>query len=123
MKLRHKTKYFLKKRLVKKGSDGERYATYSDEYTEIKATVYSGSGQMVSGQAGYVQQYQKKLLIDEPYEITNENGIETYWFRDRTYNMAAGDGICIYVSQEQNPDYRIIGIYPVGHLKILLEKI
>lgn len=123
MKLRRQTKCYLKKRVVNKGTDGEKYVTFSEGYTEIKATVYSGSGQLVSGQIGNVQQYQKKLLCDEPFEITNENGVETYWFKNRTFCMAAGDGVCIYAAPDKKPDYKIIAIFPVGHLKIMLEKI
>jgi hypothetical protein len=123
MKLRHKTECFLKNKIVQKGEDGEKYAAYSTEAVSIRATVYSGSGMVTESQAGNVQQYQKKLLYDEPFEVTNEDGVETYWFKGRSYRMAAGDGICIYSTAEQKPDYRIIGIYPVGHLKILLEKL
>ncbi|MDD3415486.1 MAG: hypothetical protein PHY47_16000 [Lachnospiraceae bacterium] len=123
MKLKNKSDCYLKKKVVNKGKDGEKYATYSDEPIKISVTVYSKSGQVQESQIGNVQQYQKKLLCDEPFTITNEDGVETYWFKDKSYSMAAGDGVCVYSTPQQEPDYKITAIYPVGHLKILLEKI
>ena len=123
MKLKHKRECTLKRKIVLRDTDGTKYASFSDEGISIEATVYSGGGQLISKQSGIIQQYQKKILIDDPYIVTNENGVETYWFREKEYSMAAGDGICIYSSPVQPPDYRIAAIYPVGHLKVLLEKI
>lgn len=123
MKLRNKSVCYLKKKIVNKGADGEKYAGYSEEPVKIEATVYSKSGQLQEKQSGNVQLYQKKLLYDEPFTITNENGVETYWFKEKTFSMAAGDGICVYSTADQKPDYKITAIYPVGHLKIVLEKI
>lgn len=124
MKLKNQTTVYLKKRVVQKGkTDGEKYVTFSENAIELKATVYSKLGKLVAGQSGYVQQYQKKLLCDEPFTISNENGVETYWFRNGEFCMCAGDGVCIYTKPEQNPDYKIVAIFPVGHLKIMLEKL
>ncbi len=123
MRLRHKSTCYLKKKIMQRGSEGNKYAVFSDEAVEIAATICSGSGKVIESQAGIVQQYQKKLLYDEPFQVTNEDGIETYRFRGGEYSMAAGDGICIYADPSGKPDYRIIAIHPVGHLKILLERI
>ena len=77
MKLRYQSKCYLKKKQVVRGKEGEKYAAYSSEYVEFHATIYSGSGKLAEGQSGNIQQYQKKLLLDEPYTITNEDGVET----------------------------------------------
>lgn len=122
MKLRHKSTCYLKKKIVQRGAEGNKYASFSDEAVEIAATVCSGSGKIMESPAGFVQQFQKKLLYDEPFRVTNEDGIETYWFRNGEYSMAAGDGICIYADPSGRPDYKIVAIFPVGHLKILLER-
>lgn len=123
MILRRKSICYLKKKTVQRGAEGNKYASFSDEAVEIAATVCSGSGKIMESPAGLVQQYQKKLLYDEPFRVTNENGIETYWFRNGSFSMTAGDGICIYADPSGNPDYKIAAIYPVGHLKILLERL
>ncbi len=123
MKLRYQSKCYLKKKQVVRGREGEKYAAYSPEYVELHATIYSGSGKLAGVQAGNVQQYQKKLLLDEPYTITNEDGVETYWLGDHAFSMAAGDGVCVYSGPEQDPDYRIVSIHPTGHLNILLERL
>lgn len=34
-----------------------------------------------------------------------------------------GDGICVYVSKESKPDYKVISIKRYSHLAIELEKI
>lgn len=126
MKLRNKHTCYLKKRIVRKADDGGKYAAYEEQAVELSATVYSGQGQMQEGMAGAIQQYQRKLLMDDAFTITVENKVETYHITDRSGNrftLAAGDGICLYASPEQQPDYRIAAIFPVGHLKIALEKI
>ena len=92
MKLRNKSVCYLKKKIVHKGADGEKYAGYSEEPVKIEATVYSKSGQLQEEQSGNVQLYQKKLLYDEPITITNENGVETYWYKEKAFSMAAGEG-------------------------------
>lgn len=123
MKLRYQGKCYLKKKQVVRGREGEKYAAYSLEYVKLYATIYSGSGKLAEVETGNIQQYQKKLLLDEPYTITNEDGVETYWLRDCAFSMTAGDGVCIYSRPDQEPDYRIVSIQPSGHLKILLEKL
>lgn len=122
MKLKNKRDCYLKRKVVVKGEDGEKYAVFTDEAVKISVTVCSGGGQMQDVQMGNVQQWQKKLLYDEPYTVTVENGVETYWFRETEYSMAVGDGVCIYANPEQPPDYRIIAIHPFSHLRIILEK-
>lgn len=125
MKLRNKKAYYLRRRIVQKTSDGEKYADYA-EAVEISATSYSGQGQIQEGMSGAVQQYQRKLLMDDDYTVSVENGVETYHITDKKGNqffMAAGDGICLYASPEQKPDYKIMSIIAVGHLKILLERL
>ena len=108
MKLRNKSVCYLKKKIVNKGADGEKYAGYSEEPVKIEATVYSKSGQLQEEQSGNVQLYQKKLLYDEPFTITNENGVETYWFKEKAFNMAAGDGIWCILLQIRNRITRLL---------------
>lgn len=125
MKLRNKKVYYLRRRIVRKTPDGEKYADYA-EAVEISATSYSGQGQIQEGMSGAVQQYQRKLLMDDVYTVSVEDGVETYHIIDKNRNqisMAAGDGICLYAAPDQSPDYKIMSIIAVGHLKILLERL
>lgn len=125
MKLRNKKVYHLRRRIVQKTPDGEKYAEYA-KAIEISATSYSGRGQVQEGMAGAVQQYQRKLLMDDGYTVSVENGVETYHITDKNGNqfcMAAGDGICLYASPEQEPDYKIVSVMEAGHLKILLGRL
>ena len=63
MKLRNKSVCYLKKKIVNKGADGEKYAGYSEEPVKIEATVYSKSGQLQEEQSGNVQLYQKNFFM------------------------------------------------------------
>lgn len=123
MKLKNKSGCYLKKKVVVRGTDGEKYAAFSEEAILLEATIYAKSGRIADAQSGITQQYEKRILVDEPFTVTNEDGLETFWIRDGGVSMVAGDGICIYSRPDQNPDYRIVAIYPVGHLKILLERL
>lgn len=125
MKLRNKKVYYLRRRIVQKTSGGEKYADYA-EAVEISATSYSGQGQVQEGMSGDIQQYQRKLLMDDDYTVSVENGVETYHITDKSgnrFSMAAGDGICLYASPEQKPDYKIMSIIAAGHLKIMLGRL
>ena len=42
---------------------------------------------------------------------------------DGQETLNEGDGICVYVSNESEPDYKVISIKRYSHLVIELEKI
>ena len=104
MRIKNKKTYYLKKKTVIEDNEGGKYPGYS-ETIEIQANIYPASGKLQAEIYGERLNYILNMLYDGP-QIINE-----------------GDGICVYVSKESEPDYKIISIKQYSHLFIELEKI
>lgn len=105
MRIRNKKIYYLKKKTLIKDNEGGKYEGYSDEPIEIKANIWPASGKIQAEIYGERLKYINNMLYDGNIELVE------------------GDGICVYVSKDSKPDYRIVSIKEFSHLKIELEKI
>lgn len=104
MRIKNKKTYYLKRKTVIEDNEGGKYPGYLDGI-EIQANIYPASGKMQAEIYGERLNYILNMLYDGPQAI-NE-----------------GDGICVYVSKESEPDYKVISIKRYSHLFIELEKI
>lgn len=105
MRIKKKKTYYLKKKIVIEDNEGGKYQGYSEEGVEIQANIYPASGKLQAEIYGERLNYILNMLYDGQ-EFINE-----------------GDGICVYVSKESKPDYKVISIKRFSHLFIELEKI
>ncbi|MGG7059842.1 hypothetical protein ACQPUZ_16370 [Clostridium tertium] len=104
MRIKNKKTYYLKKKTVIEDNEGGKYRGY-DEAVEIQANIYPASGRIQAEIYGEKLNYILNMLYDGPESI-NE-----------------GDAICVYVSKDNEPDYKVISIKRYSHLFIELEKI
>lgn len=104
MRIKNKKTYYLKKKTIIEDNEGGKYQEYS-EPIEIQANIYPASGKLQAEIYGERLNYILNMLYDGQESI-NE-----------------GDGICVYVSKDNEPDYKIISIKRYRHLFIELEKI
>ncbi|MDC0801531.1 hypothetical protein POG14_04990 [Clostridium paraputrificum] len=104
MRIKNKKTYYLKRKTVIKDNEGGKYPGYS-EPIEIQANIYPASGKLQAEIYGERLNYILNMLYDGPQTISE------------------GDGICVYVSKESEPDYKVISIKRYSHLFIELEKI
>ena len=104
MRIKNKKTYYLKRKIVIEDNEGGKYPGY-DEAVEIQANIYPASGKLQAEIYGERLNYISNMLYDGP-EYINE-----------------GDGICVYVSKDKEPDYKVISIKMYSHLFIELEKI
>ena len=104
MRIKNKKTYYLKKKIVIEDDEGGKYPGYS-EPIEIQANISPASGKLQAEVYGERLNYMLNMLYDCP-EYINE-----------------GDGICVYISKEIKPDYKVISIKRYSHLFIELEKI
>ena len=105
MRIKNKKIYYLKKKTVIEDNEGGKYLGYSVESIEIQANISPASGKLQAEIYGERLNYILNMLYDGP-EIINE-----------------GDGICVYVPSNNEPDYKVISIKRYSHLFIDLEKI
>lgn len=104
MRIKNKKTYYLKRKTVIEDNEGGKYPGYS-EPIEIQANIYPASGKLQAEIYGERLNYILNMLYD---------GSKT---------LNEGDGICVYVSKESEPDYKVISIKRYSHLVIELEKI
>ena len=104
MRIKNKKIYYLKKKTVIEDNEGGKYPGYS-EAVEINANISPASGKLQAEIYGERLNYILNMLYDGRESI-NE-----------------GDGICVYVSKDNEPDFKVISIKRYSHLFIELEKI
>lgn len=64
----------------------------------------------------------RNCRMDGDYEIvTDDKGHVSYHMGDRS--LREGDGICLYVSGDHEPDYRILSIRPCRFLTLEVERL
>lgn len=108
MRLRQRDlkEYTIKKHGTFKDEDGTKYTGYEQEGREIKAKIRPAGGKMLSEIYGLRLAYMLTMYC--------ENGTE----------LSENDGICVYVSSDKDPDYKIVAIRPWGtHIVADLEKV
>jgi len=85
--------YQLRRRVPSKDKEGGSITIWEDA-VPIEAIIWSAGGKIQAEMYGERLQYIKNMQYD---------GAET---------MQEGDGICVYVAPEHDPDYKIISIKP-----------
>lgn len=105
MRIKNKKTYYLKRKEIVKDNEGGKYPGYSTIANELKANIYPASGKLQAEIYGERLNYIRNMLYDGPILLVE------------------GDGLCVYVSKDSNPDYKIISIKPHSHNLIDLEKI
>lgn len=105
MKIKNLKTYYLKPKIVITDNEGGKYPGYSSTSTEIRANIWPASGKLQAEIYGLRLNYILNMLYDGT-EVINE-----------------GDGVCVYVEAENEPDYKVISIKRYSHQLIELEKI
>lgn len=105
MRIKDKKTYYLKRKTLIEDSEGGKYSGYSNESIKIEANIYPANGRLQGEVYGERLKYIQNMLYDGS-ETLNED-----------------DGICVYVSKDSEPDYKIISIKRYSHMMIELEKI
>lgn len=111
----------IKAKTVEKTDEGGEFETWGAPKI-FKGIVWSANGQLQHEQYGDRLHYIKNLKIDGKYKIrTNDNGQIEYIFSNAI--IKEGDGVCLYVSKDKNPDFKIVSIIPHTPLYVEVEKI
>jgi len=103
LRVKNKKTYYLKKKTIIEDNEGGKYPGYS-EPIEIKANISPANGKLQAVIYGLRLIYILNLVYDGSVQLVE------------------GDGICVYVSKDSEPDYKIISIKRYSHLVIELEK-
>lgn len=129
MRIKNLKPYYLKNMVVLKDpKEGGRRESFSPSYVQIDAYIYDDTHTVQTVYAGIQSVTEKIMLLNVPDAVCRRDpatASEAYYFTvsGKIVHMAAGDGICVHVDPESDPDYRIKGITHEGHLVCGLEKI
>lgn len=100
---------YLKERITIRDEEGNKETGYSDNPVELKMTVQSAGGAVAAQIYGERLPYIKSCKYQGDLIEAGKN---------------EKDGICLYVSPEDKPDYEITAIQPFReHVNITLEKL
>ncbi|MBX9136724.1 MULTISPECIES: hypothetical protein [unclassified Clostridium] len=105
MRVKNKKPYWLKKKKIIEDDEGGKYQSFSNKSINISANIYPASGKLQAEIYGQRLNYILNMLYDGNEEIVE------------------GDGICVFVGKDSDPDYKVISIKPYSHKLIELEKI
>ena len=98
-------RYYLKRRTPQKNSEGGTIVAYADA-VEINAIIWPAGGKVQA------EMYGERLAYIKNMEYGGDE------------MMQEGDGICVFVSSDDKPDYKIISIQTEYNPKrIELEKL
>ena len=114
-------KYYLRPAVAKKDNEGNSYIEYG-EAKPVTAEIWPAGGKLQAEMYGQKLSYIRNCRIDRAYTIeTDIKGRVSYLIESQAFRE--GDGFCVYVPGEADPDYKIIVIRPYSHLYMELEKL
>lgn len=100
---------YLKKRLSDFDDEGNSQTGYELDPVELQMNVQSAGGQVMAAVYGESLPYIKSCKYQGDLIKPGQN---------------EKDGICLYVSEDEDPDYQILAIEPYStHLNITLKKL
>lgn len=113
--------FYLKKRISNKDKEGCSSESW-DKAVPFVGEKWPASGKVQAEQYGDRLNYILNLKLDGGYQIIEKQGSSFDFGNGLVFKEQ--DGICIFVSSESVPDYKIISIKPYRRqLKMELEKI
>lgn len=113
--------YSHRSAISKKDNEGNSYIEYGLP-SSFEAEVWPAGGKLQAEMYGQRVNHIQNCRINAGYEVmADEKGCVSYRIGYTT--IQEGDGICVYVPGEQEPDYRIVAIRPYRYLTLEVERI
>lgn len=111
--------YSHRQAIPKKDNEGNSYIEYGLP-SSFHAEVWPAGGKLQAEMYGQRLQYIRNCRINAGYEVlADEKGRVSY--RIGNMLLLEGDGICLNVPEDHEPDYRIIAIRPYRYLTLEVE--
>ena len=110
--------------LPQKDSEGGSYIIYGEEKHSFKAEMWPAGGKLQSEMYGIRLPNVRNLRLDGAYKEVHGSGKKVGFQVTQgglTFQVTVNDGICLYSDDE--PDYKVVAIYPYSHLILEVEKL
>ena len=114
--------YFLRKAITVKDGEGCTSIDYSKAIA-FQGECWPAGGKVQAKLYGNRLSYIRNVKVDGRYNVTSdEKGMSHYIF-ENGLDIIENDGVCLYVSKDAIPDYKIISIKPYQPLVLEVERI
>ena len=114
--------FYHRTAIPKKTGEGSSYTEYG-EAVAFRAEEWPAGGKVQSERYGIRLPDIRNIRIEGKYkEWQSLDGILRYSV-DHGPEFAVNDGICLHVSADSQPDYRVVAVYSYRFLTLEVEKI
>lgn len=110
-----------RKAVFKRDQEGSGTTVY-DPATELSAEVWPAGGKVQAEMYGNKLSYIRNIRLNGTYKILNDDKGILHYVMENGADIVENDGICLYVSGECEPDYRVLSIKPHRFLRLEVEK-
>ena len=114
--------YFFRKAITVKDDEGCTSTDYGKPIV-FQGECWPAGGKVQAEMHGNRLSYIRNVKVDGRYNVaTDEKGMSHYIF-ENGMDVIENDGVCLYVSKDMMPDYKIISIKPYQPLVLEVERI
>ena len=111
---------YVRNRTVEKDSEGVPTEIFGEAYSR-NAEVWPAGGRRQIEQYGDRLANIANIRIQGKYDVASEATRVIVTFDD-DHTIEAGDGVCIFVGGDSDPDYRVISITPTRPVHLEVER-
>ena len=107
---------------MKRDNEGNSYIEY-DKANSFEAEEWPAGGKLQAERYGIRLPNIRNLRMEGEYEEVRTSNGKIGFALEHGPTFTVNDGICLHVSGDSKPDYRIIAIYPYRFLTLEVERI
>lgn len=122
MKRSRLKRYYIRSKNVVKDNEGSTSVEYAVPIA-FSGEVWPASGKVQAEMYGEKLSYIRNVRVDGNYVIaTDRKGVVHYVFPNGL-DIVESDGVCLYVSGDAEPDYKILSVKPYKPLRMECMKL
>lgn len=114
--------HYLRKSNVKKDRESGTYVEYGAAVA-FNGEVWPASGKVQAEMYGERLSYIRNLKINGKYTVALDEKNQVHYIFESGMDVVESDGLCLYVSKDSEPDYKVISIKPYNPLRLEAEKL
>lgn len=114
--------YYVKNRVTEKNSEGVTTDVYGEAFP-VEGEIWPATSKRQVAMYGDRINDISNMRITGKYTLVMSEKRALNVVREDGSVIALGDGVCVYASADQDPDYRVLSITPYEPIKMEIERI
>lgn len=114
--------YYVKNRVTEKNSEGVTTDVYGEAFP-VEGEIWPATSKRQVAMYGDRINDISNMRITGKYTLVMSEKRILNVVREDGSVIALGDGVCVYASADQDPDYRVLSITPYEPIKMEIERI